>query len=431
MVAHPLKYRIFYIVHPLNYPIICIFVKNLREMIRRKLFDKLLAHLKKKEFSIITGARQTGKSTLLRQIEMHCREQNFPVVFLNLENKTIIAELNKNPLNVFRYLPNVNKKTIVFVDEVQYLDDPSNFLKLLYDEHADKIKIIASGSSAFYLDNRFRDSLAGRKRIFQLFTCDFDEYLELSGKPGLLQEKKRLSDNPAGKSIKIDYLRIEWENYMLFGGYPVVITEPDPDEKKVRLRELRDSFVKRDIQESGVVNETAFYSLMRILAAQTGNLVNVNELANTLRIQNSTVNNYLNVMQKCFHIALVKPFFKNLRKELVKMPKVYFLDTGMRNCLLENFQLSGIRPDRGELWENMIFRKLIEKYPIDSIHFWRTSSGQEVDFVLPEVSQPKAFEAKFDKALIKKNRYRKFEETYPGIPLEFLWLVPFDEDFFK
>ena len=105
---------------------------------------------------------------------MHCREQNIPVVILNLENKTIIAELNKNPLNVFRYLPNVNKKTIVFVDEVQYLDDPTNFLKLLYDEHADKIKIIASGSSAFYLDNRFRDSLAGRKRIFQLFTCDFD-----------------------------------------------------------------------------------------------------------------------------------------------------------------------------------------------------------------------------------------------------------------
>lgn len=400
-------------------------------MIRRKLFDKLLAHLEKKEFSILTGARQTGKSTLLRQIETHCKEQDIPVVFLNLENKSILAELNENPLNVLGYIPNSNKKAIVFVDEVQYLDDPSNFLKLLYDEHAEKIKIIASGSSAFYMDDKFRDSLAGRKRIFQLFTCSFDEYLELSGKTDLFQEKNRLSDNPSSKSTKMDYLRVEWENYMLFGGYPAVITEPNPNEKIHRLRELRDSFVKRDIQESGVVNETAFFSLMRILAAQTGNLVNVNELANTLRIQNSTVTNYLNVMQKCFHIALVKPFFKNLRKELVKMPKVYFLDTGMRNCLLENFQSSNIRTDRGELWENMIFRQLIEKYPIDSIHYWRTSSGQEVDFVLPGVARPKAIEAKFDKALIKKSKYRKFKETYPEIPLEYIWMVPFDEIFFR
>jgi uncharacterized protein len=399
-------------------------------MIRRKLFDKLLAHLEKKEFSILNGSRQTGKSTLLRQMETHCKEQNIPVVFLNLENKSILSELNENPLNVLGYISNINKRTIVFVDEVQYLDDPSNFLKLLFDDHVDKIKIIASGSSAFYLDDKFRDSLAGRKRIFQLFTCSFDEYLELSGKTELLQEKNRLSNNPDSKSTKIDYLRVEWENYLLFGGYPAVITEPNPDEKILRLRELRDSFVKRDVQESGVVNETAFYSLMRILAAQTGNLVNINGLANTLRIQNSTAINYLNVMQKCFHIAMVKPFFKNLRKELVKMPKVYFLDTGMRNCLLENFQASSIRTDKGELWENMVFKQLIEKNPIDSIHYWRTSSGQEVDFVLAGIPHPKAIEAKFDKALIKKSKYRKFKETYPGIPLQFAWMVPFD-DFFQ
>ncbi len=204
---------------------------------------------------------------------------------------------NECPLNVFGYLPNKNKRTIILLDEVQYLDDPSNFLKLLYDEHNDKIKIIASGSSAFYLDDRFRDSLADRKRIFQLFTCSFDEYLELSDKPELLREKSRLSENPDNKSTKIDYLRVEWEKYLLYGGYPAVITEPDTDEKIVRLREMRDSFIKRDIQESGVSNENAFYSLKRIMASQTGNLVNVNELANKLRIQNSTVSNYLDVMQ--------------------------------------------------------------------------------------------------------------------------------------
>jgi predicted AAA+ superfamily ATPase len=400
-------------------------------MIRRKLFEKLLIHLEKKEFSILTGARQTGKSTLLKQIEKHCNEHNIPVVFLNLENKTILAELNENPINLLGYLPANGKKTIALVDEVQYLDDPSNFLKLLYDEHFEKVKIVASGSSAFYLDDRFRDSLAGRKRIFQLFTCSFDEYLELTEKTELLHEKNRLAENPGSKSTKIDYLRAEWENYLIYGGYPAVITEPNPGEKILRLRELRDSFTKRDIQESGVTNETAFYSLLRIMAAQTGNLVNVNELANTLRIQNITVNHYLDVMQKCFHIALIKPFFKNLRKELVKMPKVYFLDTGMRNCLLENFQSLNIRTDKGELWENMVFRQLNEKYTLDYIHYWRTSSGREVDFVLPGIARPKAIEAKFDKALIKKSKYRKFEETYPGIPLEFVWMAPFNEKFFR
>jgi len=107
------------------------------------------------------------------------------------------------------------------------------------------------------------------------------------------------------------------------------------------------------------------------------------------------------------------------------------MDTGMRNCLLENFQSPNIRPDKGELWENMVFRQLIEKYNADFIYYWRTTSGQEVDFVLPGIANPKAIEAKFDKALIKKSKYRKFKETYPGIPLEYVWMAPFNEDFFR
>ena len=138
---------------------------------------------------------------------------------------------------------------------------------------------------------------------------------------------------PDAKSTQLDYFRIEWEEYMIYGGYPAIITEPDKQEKINRLKEIRDSFVKRDIQESGVQNENAFYQLFRIFAAQTGNLVNVNEISSTLRIKHETVVNYASVMQKCFHIALVSPFFRNLRKELVKMPKVFLMDTGLRNCL--------------------------------------------------------------------------------------------------
>lgn len=400
-------------------------------MYRRKLFDELKSFLPKKEFIILTGARQTGKSTLLRQLQDDCKKEGIPEIYITLENKTYLASLNENPLNLLPFLPVTEKRVMVFIDEVQYLSDPSNFMKLLFDEYATRLKIIASGSSAFYIDTRFRDSMAGRKRIFHLPVCSFDEYLELSDRQDLLAEKIRLTEQPGAKSLQIDLLRMEWENYMIFGGYPAVITEPDKKEKIARLHEIRDSFVKRDIEDSGVANEIAFYHLFMILANQTGNLLNTNELAATLRIKHETVANYLLVLQKCFHIGLSRPFSQNLRKELVKMPKVYLLDTGMRNCLLNNFQPIANRTDKGELWENIVYRVLTEKYGVDEVQFWRTSAGNEVDFVLPRIESPKALEAKFDETAIKPNKYKVFTEAYPEIPLGFVWMNPFGDDFFR
>jgi len=398
---------------------------------RRRLFEKLLLHLDKKEFTIITGARQTGKSTLMRQIETHCKSGQIPSVFLNLENKAILEDLNNSPLNIFSYIPDTEVRVVVFIDEVQYLNSPSNFLKLLYDDYAHKIKIVATGSSAFYLDKSFTDSLAGRKRIFWLQPCNFDEYLELRGKDELLKEVVEIRSNSNYKTIYIELLQQEWGNYMLFGGYPAVITETDRDEKILRLAEIRDSYLKRDILESGVQNETAFYNLFRILATQTGNLLNTNELSVTLRITNETVTNYLYTLQKCFHIVLVKPFFQNIRKELTKMPKVYLLDSGMRNSLVNNFQPVAERQDKGMIWENRVFNLLCEKYNSDEIFFWRTADGNEVDFVLPNIEIPQAIECKFDAALANPSKYKKFTENYPNIPLSFWSMAPFDSGFFR
>ena len=398
---------------------------------KRNLFDTLKSHLEKKEFTIITGARQTGKSTLLHQLEHDCKENNIPSVFLNLENKHVLSEINKSPLNMLNFLPVADKRVVIFIDEIQYLEDPSNFLKLLYDEHANTIKIVATGSSAFYLDKTFKDSLAGRKRIFHLYTCSFDEYLKLRNREDLYNDVKRLQANSLAKSLHIDLIQQEWNNYMVYGGYPAVITEPDKQEKIAYLKEIRDSFVKRDILESGVQNETAFYNLFRIIAGQTGNLINANELSNRLKIKAETTNKYLFILQKCFHIALIKPFTRNLRKELTKMPKAYLLDNGLRNCLLINFETPAFRLDKGELWENMYFRLLAEKYDLDEISFWRTTEGNEVDFVLSHIENPYAVEVKFDKDMIKENKYKIFRNTYPDIPLHFVWTEPFNEDFFR
>jgi len=397
----------------------------------RNLFEKLLQHINKKEFTIITGARQTGKSTLLRQLDEHCRKADMPTVFLNLENKAVLNDLNESPLNLLSFLPETEKKLVVFIDEIQYLSDPSNFLKLIYDEYATKLKIVATGSSAFYMDRNFTDSLAGRKRIFWLSPCTFDEYLALRNKEDLLQEIIEIQRNKHYKSLKIEFLRQEYENFILFGGYPAVITEMDRKEKIARLTEIRDSFLKRDILEAGVQNEMAFYTLFRLLASQTGNLLNINELSLTLRIANETVSNYLYVLQKCFHIELVKPFYRNLRKELTKMPKVYLYDSGMRNSLMNNFQPIGERIDKGMIWENAVFALLCQKYNSDDIHFWRTADGNEVDFVLSNVETPQAIECKFDAELISKSKYSKFTTAYSDIPLSFFAFLPFDSDFFR
>ena len=398
---------------------------------KRKLYEKLLQHLPKKEFTILTGARQTGKTTLLSGLRTYCQDQDIPQIFINLENKAFLAELDSNPLNLLAYLPTQDKKTVVFMDEIQYLSDPSNFLKLIYDDYSHLVKIVASGSSAFYIDKKFRDSLAGRKRIFNLMTCDFEDFLLLQGKEDLWQEVLRIKKQPQAKSLKIDLLRLEWESFMLYGGYPAVVTEPIVDEKKEVLKEIRDSFIKRDIIESGVQNEVVFYQLFQILASQTGQLVNVNELSNTLKVRNETIQNYLEVMEKCFHLSLVKPFFANIRKELVKMPKGYLMDTGLRNSLINNFTPINQRLDKGELWEQTVFKMLADRFGLDNIRFWRTADGNEIDFILPNQNPPMAIEAKFDERMAKIKKYQLFQHTYPEFNFQFSALHPWSEDFFR
>ena len=314
------------------------------------------------------------------------------------------------------------------MDEIQYLNDPSNFIKLLFDDHRSKIKLVASGSSAFYLGQKFKDSLVGRKRIFKLNTCDFEEFLLLQEKDDLWEEVLKIKKNPEFKSVKSIFLKSELEKFLIFGGYPAVARESNDAEKRLVLKDIRDSFIKRDILESGVKNERVFFSLFKILAEQTGQLININELSNTLRVRSETIQNYLRIMQTCFHIETVRPFYQNLRKELMKMPKVYFMDTGLRNCLVNNFQPFSHRLDRGELWENAIFRALADKYEPEEIRFWRTVDGKEVDFVLPEINIPIALEAKFDEQQIKLLKYKLFQETYPDIGFQFASFSPWSEE---
>lgn len=378
----------------------------------RDLTKKLEGYLNQDEVLLIIGARQAGKTTVLYQIMDILKKQNQPAYFLSLEDPDYLSLINQSPKNIFKIYPlDLNKKNFIFIDEIQYLNNPSNFLKYIFDEYKSKIKIIAAGSSAFYLDRKFKDSLAGRKRLFYLYTFSFKEFLRFKKEDQLSQRDfQNLSLSEKEKTV------LYYQEYLSWGGYPRVVLAPQEERIEV-LRDIAHSYIKKDIYEAGIRQDEIFYKLFKILASQIGNLVNSSELASTLAVSKTAIDNYLYVMQKSFHISLVKPFFKNVRKELTKMPKVYFLDLGLRNFFKGDFNLYQARDDKGSLLENALFRQLLEKHDKEEISFWRTIQKKEVDFVVEEKF---ALEAKSQIKGLRLKDYKLFLENYPNIKLSFV-----------
>lgn len=370
----------------------------------RDITIKAQEYLKDDDILLFTGARQAGKTTILRQLAERVEKKHGNLHFLNLEDPDYRSLLNQSPKNLFKiFTIDLKKRNFIFIDEVQYLNDPSNFLKYMYDEYRGRLKLLVSGSSAFYIDRKFKDSLAGRKRIFHVKTLSFREYLRFKNETDILKKDFR----SLGMSDQ-DRLSVHLYEYMTYGGYPRIVLA-SAHEKTDLLSEIAYSYIKKDIYEASIRQEDIFYKLFKILSSQTGNLVNFSELAHTLGVSKTAIDNYLYVMQKSFHIALVKPFYKNIRKELTKMPKVYFFDTGLRNFFVSNFKSFVIRDDKGALLENMVFRQLTEKYPVDEIRFWRTSQGQEIDFI---ADAKEAIEVKASSAGFKEGSYRVFSKHY-------------------
>lgn len=393
----------------------------------RHILQSLTNHLDKKEYSLLIGARQVGKTTLIQKMFTDLRNSTENVHFISLEDLNILRDLNQDFENLFRYAtrpanPLLNpepKRVIVFIDEIQYLEKPSHFLKYMFDTYQQNLKIVATGSSAFYIDSKFKDSLAGRKRIFHLRSLNFSEFLLFKEADLLRQELVKIRQATEYVSRFYNDLLHYFHEYLTFGGYPRVVLENDENEKKLYLDELVTSFLKKDIYESRIEQEQKFYHLCTLLAAQIGSLVNKNELANTLFLNLRTIDKYLYVLQKCFYIDLLPPFYKNIRKEITRMPKIYFHDFGIRNKLLNRFYDLPVREDKGNLLENYVYIRLLELYDKGQIKFWRTADKNEVDFVVSEsFSQGFAYEVKSSDSSFKPVSFQKFTNAYPEYPLK-------------
>lgn len=397
---------------------------------KRHLLEAVQKHIGHKQYTIITGARQVGKTSILQYLFQQLKSEGKKVYFLSLEDHRVLHEINEHPDKLLNFLkerpvPILKGKQenpiYVLIDEVQYANTPTHFLKYLYDKYESNIKIIATGSSAFYIDRKFKDSLAGRKRIFNLHPLSFEEFLSFKDAEEMQNEIEAIRNNQQYQSREVEALNSFFHEYLTFGGYPEVVLESDNQEKIQLLTELKNSYIKRDLLESGVEHEGKFYVLLQILADQVGNLVNRNELGTTIQLDAKTIDKYLYILQKCYHIHLVRPFFRNLRKELTKMPKVFFSDLGLRNSFLNRFSEVTTRADKGALLENYFFLQLRQNYALDQLKYWRTADKHEVDFVIEEsFGQGKAYEVKWNPATFKRKKYLQFIQTYEKYPLSVL-----------
>ncbi len=347
---------------------------------KRFIFEKLKEHATKKQMTLLVGARQTGKTTLLRQLQAEFEAEGRSVFFVTLEDPAILELLNSHPDKLFQVIPPLDnsRKTIILIDEVQYLANPSNFLKYLYDQYSDKLKLIVSGSSGFYIDEKFKDSLAGRKRLFTLPTLSFKEMLYFKGR-GELGEYINKGSLPRIYHSELTNL---WQEYLLFGGYPDVVLENQIEEKKAILDEIASSYVKKDALEASVKYPDAYLTIMMLLGAQIGSLVNLNDIGHDMKLDHGTVEAYIRVMRKSFHITLVKPYFRNLPKELRKMSKVYFNDLGLRNHFVRNYSPIALRDDRGILLENYVFRLFLDHYKKKILNFGELRKSKRLILLL-------------------------------------------------
>ncbi len=388
--------------------------------INRNILTDIVKWLPEKEIIVLLGARQVGKTTIIFQlinyiltqsdqlfkekIDIHYLNLDFPKDKKILSDDYIIKLFKKN-----------KKKKIVFIDEVQRQENSGLFLKYLFDLNL-PLKLIVSGSSALELKSKVSEALTGRKVIFNITPFSISEI-----KDSILHlEKNNTASSEINyiesKSDQKGLFKKAFEIYTEYGSYPSVVLSSDNEKRFLRLKEIFTSYIEKDIKQFlEVKNENAFIRLITLLSASCGSLINMNEISNTLSIHKDTLDNYFYYLEQTFIIDRIRPFFKNIRKEIVKSPKVYFNDIGFRNFTINNFNKLDIREDKGFVFENFIYLILKEKFGSRyKINFWRTKAGAEMDFIILKELKPIPIEAKskfFKKPLITQSM-RSFINTY-------------------
>ena len=361
-----------------------------QDMISRKLQPIITNALNHGKAIIIMGARQVGKSTLLKQL-FGVRQD---VLWLNGDEPDVQAIFDRATSNRLKAF--IGNRKVVIVDEAQRISDIGLKLKLIID-NIPEVQLVASGSSSFELSNKINEPLTGRKFEYQLFPLSFGEMVEHTD---LLTEKRMLNHR------------------MVYGYYPDVVTSIGM-EREV-LGSLTSSYLYKDILSLDRVQKSEqLVRLLQCLALQIGSQVSYNELAIQVGLDAKTVERYISLLEKCFIIFRLMSFSRNMRNELKKSRKIYFYDNGIRNAIIGNYAPLETRmpTEIGALWENFAIAERIKKTVYDQTFsnqwFWRTKTQHEVDYIEESDGVISAFEFKWNPKKVVQAP-QSFITAYPG-----------------
>ncbi|NOQ67890.1 AAA family ATPase [Patescibacteria group bacterium] len=390
-------------------------------MIKREIIKEIHPWIGKEKILILNGARQVGKTTLLKQIEKELIEKNknSSVVYLladDIENKSIF----NSPASIELYLKQFHKfpsqYLYLMIDEFQVINQAGLFLKNLFDKHKDKMQLIVSGSSSLEI-SKSSEFLTGRAIHFDISQINFREYFDFAYQT----ETKKIAIIDF-EELELFYkifktkLEMSLDGYLTFGGYPEVITTKGFNDKKIVLKSIIKTYIEKDIINFlKVENTSGFNNLTKILSSQIGNLVNANELSNTTNLSINTLNKYLNILTGTYIFNLVTPYYKNVRGEISKMPKIYILDFGVRSYLSRFFNRENFIVDGGII-ENFVYLSLLSQFQKDYLHFYRTVSGAEIDFVIEKENGKNILcEVKYRSKVTVPLAMKNFQKRYPTL----------------
>lgn len=340
---------------------------------------------------VLIGARQVGKTSLMNSCTLNGKK-----LFLNGQDPAI-AELFQKLADIEQYLKvylDEDLNGFLLLDEFQFIHGISTMLKLLTDKHP-QLKILCSGSSSLDILQQIEESLAGRIRTIEVLSLSFDEYLLFKDK-NLYQLFQTFTQDTESSALTTP-IEDALSEYMLYGGLPRAALTTRPEEKMEILNDIYQTYLLRDVR-SYVANQdfVGFNKLLRLLASQIGNLVNINEISRQTGLQYKKCEEYLSLLEQMYIIKTIEPYFSNKRKVIGKMKKIFFCDLGLRNMIDGNFNDLTFRMDNGALFENYVMLELWRnKNSAGTLQFYRTSDGTEVDFVLNQLNDVLALECKY------------------------------------
>jgi uncharacterized protein len=346
--------------------------------------------LRPKRVLIVYGPRRVGKTTLLNQyLSTQTDKKILSVIGDDSSVREVFATEKLSAMIAF-----ATPYDIIAIDEAQYVPAIGLGLKMLIDHFPEKT-FIATGSSSFELGNQIGEPLTGRHFSLTLLP--------------LAQSELHIGTFSANAAL---------EDNLVYGSYPEVLATKDTTEKVRILNELISSYLYKDVLAlEKIKSPELLRDITRMLAYQIGQEVSMNEIAVALHMDVKTVGRYLDLLEKMFIIKKARGFSRNLRNEISKKARYYFLDNGIRNAVINQFSPLALRNDQGALWENFCFMELVKKDVLAEqnsvFYFWRTHQGQEIDIIQEHAGTIIGYECKWGtKKSVKPPRL--FMESYPA-----------------